>query len=385
MHINTRRMAALTGLIALAGSALAQQGGADRFEGSLDRPLRAAQQARPSATVQSGYVYMAENDGATRYEVEVRDGVVTAKINGREVPAERVRQRDGAIDLLDRDGKVLKSFNVRVGAAPTPPARGVRPVAPVAPVAPVPPLVEGMLAEQPKTMVGIRMSDETGDVVIDDVIDGLPAARAGVQVGDVVVSLGGKAVKSASEFRAELKDRNPGDKVEIVVRREDAEKTLALTLDAYEPARLGLTAVPAEGEWRALAERLNVLRGDGREMAEEARKALAEALERMKASPAFDGEKIRKDVEQAMQQGLRALERSKMDIDSYWRSVQPGQGRARVLVSPEDGGRAFMIPAPAAPGAPNADVARSLEKIAAELERLHQRLNEIERRLPKAP
>lgn len=382
MHRNMRRMAALTGLIALAGSALAQQGGADRFEGSLDRPLRAAQQAQPPATVQSGYVYMAETDGATRYEVEVRDGVVTAKINGREVPAERVRQGDGTIDLLDRDGKVLKTFNVRVVAGPMPPALGVRPGMPIVPA---PPAIEGMLVEPPRTMVGVRMSDETGEVVIDDVIDGLPAARAGVQVGDVVVSLGGKAIKSAAEFRAELKDRNPGDKVEIVVRREGAERTLALTLDAYDTTRLGLTAVPAEGEWKALTERLNVLRGDGRDMAEEARKALAEALERMKASPAFDGEKLRKDVEQAIQQGLRALERSKVDIDSYWRSVQPGQGRARVLVSPEDGGRAFMIPAPAAPGAPNADVARSLEKITAELERLHQRLSEIERRLPKTP
>ncbi|MDX2131084.1 MAG: PDZ domain-containing protein [Planctomycetota bacterium] len=395
MHNNIRRMMAVSGavVLALAAGAFAQQGEVDRMEGSLDRPLQGGQPGGQGGA-QGGFVYMSENDGTTSYELEIRGGEVTAKINGRKLPADRVRREDGRIELLDREGKVLKTFEVQMGqpAAPaprTPRARRGEGRTPLAPIAPVPPIEPAPAiapeATPPKTMIGIRMSDDTGEVVVDDVIEGLPAQEAGLEPGDVLLSVHDAKIGAVSDVREALKDRAPGDKVKVVVRRGDGEKTLTLTLAAFDAERLGATspAEPNENPWYVLGENMDVLGEDARAMKDEARRALTKALEEMKASPAFDADKLKKDVEQAMRQALKALEHSQNDMQSFWRRYQPGQS-PRVLVAPDGAGerRTFVMPMPAQPGQ---DSGRLMEKLSSELERLHQRLDEIERRLPKNP
>ena len=56
-------------------------------------------------------------------------------------------------------------------------------------------------------------------VLIRDVIPGEPAAEAGVQPGDVVLSIGGRNVKTSHELLMEVTRYKPGDVIELQIRR----------------------------------------------------------------------------------------------------------------------------------------------------------------------
>jgi len=59
---------------------------------------------------------------------------------------------------------------------------------------------------------------------------GSPADSAGLKAGDVIVELGGKAVKDLYEYSDALYSHKPGDKVSIVVMRAGQRVTLTATL-----------------------------------------------------------------------------------------------------------------------------------------------------------
>ncbi len=50
-------------------------------------------------------------------------------------------------------------------------------------------------------------------------LDGSPAARAGLRAGDEVGRINGKAIESPKAARAALADVRPGDPVTLLVRR----------------------------------------------------------------------------------------------------------------------------------------------------------------------
>jgi putative serine protease PepD len=81
--------------------------------------------------------------------------------------------------------------------------------------------------------LGVAMGDATGGqdgAVVQEVTPDSPAARAGLQAGDVVVSIDGKAVQNRSELVAAIRGHKPGDKVTLVVVRGGNETTITATL-----------------------------------------------------------------------------------------------------------------------------------------------------------
>jgi putative serine protease PepD len=81
--------------------------------------------------------------------------------------------------------------------------------------------------------LGVAMGDATGGqdgAVVQEVTPDSPAARAGLQAGDVVVSIDGKAVQDRSELVAAIRGHKPGDKVTLVVVRGGNETTITATL-----------------------------------------------------------------------------------------------------------------------------------------------------------
>jgi peptidase M28-like protein/PDZ domain-containing protein len=66
-------------------------------------------------------------------------------------------------------------------------------------------------------------ADEGNGVKFADVRENSPAARAGFRRGDVMISFGGAPIKTLYDFTFALRDRRPGDKVEVVVLREGKE------------------------------------------------------------------------------------------------------------------------------------------------------------------
>jgi putative serine protease PepD len=66
--------------------------------------------------------------------------------------------------------------------------------------------------------------------LIQEVAPGSPAAKAGIQPGDLVVSIDGRAVENYSEMIAGIRAHQPGDKVTIGLVRGGDETTITATL-----------------------------------------------------------------------------------------------------------------------------------------------------------
>jgi serine protease Do len=98
-------------------------------------------------------------------------------------------------------------------------------------------------------------------VLVTDVAEESPAARAGVQVGDVVTSLDGQSTSDGSALRWAVRDR-PDKKVVINVHRRGKDKKLDVTLGIRKGAEQTFSF-----EWPALP----------REALREAGRALQEA------------------------------------------------------------------------------------------------------------
>jgi serine protease Do len=67
-------------------------------------------------------------------------------------------------------------------------------------------------------------------VLVVAVAPGSPAAQAGLLPGDIIVRFGGRVVTRASELEQALRRYQPGDRVDVVVNREGAERTLTVAL-----------------------------------------------------------------------------------------------------------------------------------------------------------
>jgi serine protease Do len=68
-------------------------------------------------------------------------------------------------------------------------------------------------------------------VVVMNVVANTPAARGGLQRGDIIVSMDGARITDDGEFRRLLRRRRPGETVRLEVVREDGRRqTLSVTL-----------------------------------------------------------------------------------------------------------------------------------------------------------
>jgi len=105
-------------------------------------------------------------------------------------------------------------------------------------------------------------------VLITDVAGESPAARAGLQVGDVILSLDAEKVSDGSALRWAVRDR-PEQKVELTIRRKGKDKRLEATLGTRETAEQTASfewpAIPRE----ALREAKRALREVGPELKKE--------------------------------------------------------------------------------------------------------------------
>jgi serine protease Do len=72
-------------------------------------------------------------------------------------------------------------------------------------------------------------SDSEGPV-LKEVLPKSPLEAAGLKPGDLLVRVGGEAVKSSDAVIAKVGKAKPGDKVEVVYRRGVEEKTAEVTL-----------------------------------------------------------------------------------------------------------------------------------------------------------
>jgi serine protease Do len=76
-----------------------------------------------------------------------------------------------------------------------------------------------------------------GGVLVTDVAEDGPAAKAGIKAGDVIVRFGGKAVKDGGDLHEALGDAEAGSNATIGVQRDGRAMDLTVTLGDAGPAR----------------------------------------------------------------------------------------------------------------------------------------------------
>ena len=142
--------------------------------------------------------------------------------------------------LVDADGRVI---GINVAYIP-PEARAVS----IGFAIPAPTVVDdvGQLVETGKAthaFLGVQPTEVTPEIarqfklsvtsgaLVQEVVPGSAAAKAGLKAGDVIVSLAGKPVRSVEDLLAALRQHEPGDRVSVMVVRDsermDVEATLA--------------------------------------------------------------------------------------------------------------------------------------------------------------
>ena len=75
--------------------------------------------------------------------------------------------------------------------------------------------------------------DSTG-VYIQSVEDNSDADRAGIKVGDKVVSIDNQTIESGNDVKKAIQEKYPGDKISIKVMRNGREKTINVELTEYK-------------------------------------------------------------------------------------------------------------------------------------------------------
>ncbi len=129
--------------------------------------------------------------------------------------------------LLDAQGRVIgvnsqiaSQSGGSVGIGFAVPANTVRDV--------IPRLERGETIK--RAYLGVSTSGDSGKVTVGAVSAGGPAAAAGLRVGDVIVSVGGKKVADPDDVAAAIQDRHPGEAVKVEVQRGGSNQTLDVTL-----------------------------------------------------------------------------------------------------------------------------------------------------------
>jgi serine protease Do len=87
----------------------------------------------------------------------------------------------------------------------------------------------------PGSSIGITVRDSDAGVVVQEVRDQSPAARAGLRQGDVVTEFDGERTRSAAQFRRLVRETAPGRTVKIAVVRDGKSQTLDLAPETRDP------------------------------------------------------------------------------------------------------------------------------------------------------
>ena len=129
-------------------------------------------------------------------------------------------------------------------------------------------------------------------IYVDSLLENSAAREAGIQEGDVIVSINGSTVNTAPKLQELIARKRPGDEIEVKVNRNGTEKTFTVTLNNRE----GNTEIVAQEK----NETLNMLGADFETLDEETAQKL-NIDGGVKVSRLYPG-KLRKDTD--MQEGF---------------------------------------------------------------------------------
>ena len=86
--------------------------------------------------------------------------------------------------------------------------------------------------------LGAAFEARNGGVLVSAISANSPAEKSGLQKGDLVASLGGKALKTTDDVRDLIQSHAPGDSIPIKVTRGGETKSFTVALDAVSRPRI---------------------------------------------------------------------------------------------------------------------------------------------------
>src|SRR3954469_2685277 len=184
-----------------------------------------------SGTVTSGII------SALNREIDSPNGF---KISGAVQTDAAINPGNSGGPLLDATGRVI-GINSQIASNGSDSNSGVGFAVPIDTVKTVVPQLkaDGQIA---RAWLGVASSDAAPhDGAQVQQVTGGPAQKAGLKVGDVITSLDGRRITSASDLGEAVLASKPGDTVKVVVTRAGRQQTLSVTLAPRpdQPSTLG--------------------------------------------------------------------------------------------------------------------------------------------------
>ncbi len=311
------------------------------------------------AGLQSGDVIVALGDRTIGSEEELRDAIAAAGV-GKKVKVTFLRdgekrrtsaRLDKAPEELEVAGEESAEEGAEIAEAPAFPL-------PVE-VAPLEPMQEG-------AFLGVQLQAGDGEgATVTAVVDGSPAQKAGVEVGDVILKVDSDDVSSVESLVEMVQGHQAGDTVRLTVERGGERKRIKATLGARGGAMgmggataggraLALPAAPVEPEPPAALElratrRARAAQVTANELQARAEEQQARALEEATGA--------RRQIDE-LRQELDALRRQ---CEQQQRTIEAIRRALNGEPAPESTSKAPLVPShaslmtglmPAAPGEP---------------------------------
>lgn len=266
-----------------------------------------------------------------KYEVIVNKDGVNARVNGLRLSPDRVVKSDNQVILLDDAGKEMKviSLSPRVSGLATFPGSRFN-IQYDDDVIERPPVMLGVLLEPAGDALHAHLDLPEHALVLEKVMEGLPAEKAGLKTWDIVIEVNGKPLDNEKMLHEALMDSEPGDSMEFAVIRRGKEIDVEIELAAYDNEALGNNQVSVESIFpQSLNNSFSFFgsTADQKQELESARRALEEAMRAMETENGAAGQQMdeaRREIERAMRQ-LEAQRRGSAGASRAWR-LDP-QGR----------------------------------------------------------
>jgi len=344
------------------------------------------------------------DDGKHKYEITVKDDEVSAKVDGEPVDDDRIKMADGKVTILDEQGDVVAQFQVGLGVPGGAFGFG-KELEGIDPEEFMKRFGEGRLefvpdmhVSHPPVMLGVTMSDAQEAVLaylgveppkgvrIDKVIEGLPAADAGLEPGDIVVAVNGKPGVSQEQLRGILQEKEAGDVLELKIARKGDFKMLKVKLAAWDGEKLGV-AGPQSFQFRGPGDVQRFWREGNRWFGGEPKKAIEDVMKQLEEAlgdlDEEDIEQYKKQARKAIEEALKQLENSDVlkrfeQLGPQWYRLAPDVDQWMELQGEKPGQR-FRVPVPA----PDAPQVQADDDIEDRIDDLEDRLDRIEALLRK--
>lgn len=82
----------------------------------------------------------------------------------------------------------------------------------------------------------ILANGERGDIKIDHIVPDSPAYDSELEEGDILVKVGNKKIQDARDLVEIIEEMGPGDELELMIRRDNEERTIAIPLGSFSDA-----------------------------------------------------------------------------------------------------------------------------------------------------